>query len=172
MAMNLTRSVFFIPGGSERLLAKAPGIRADIVAFDLEDAVPMVEKPLARELVRAHLKAVGPSSRAYCRVNGWETGLTYDDLEGVVYDGLAGVALSKCEGPGDVRTLDAALEGLEQARDLPPGSVEIQLFIESARGLVHAYAAETDCPRMRSVAFGALHYAREMGLRPNRGSAG
>lgn len=170
--MTLTRSVFFIPGGSERLLAKAPGIRADVVVFDLEDAVPMAEKARARELVRAHLKSVGPGSRAYCRVNGWETGLTFDDLEAVVHGGLAGVSLSKCEGPGDVRSLDAALGGLEQSQGLPPGSVEIQLFIESARGLVQAYDAATSCPRVRSLILGALDYARDMGLSPKSESAG
>ena len=171
-ARTLTRSVFFIPGGSERFLAKASGIRADIVAFDLEDAVPPAEKARARELVRAHLKAVGAGSRAYCRVNGWETGLTFDDLEGVVHGGLAGISLSKCEGPGDVRSLDAALEGLEQSRGLPPGSVEIQLFIESARGLVQAYDAATSCPRVQSLVLGALDYARDMGLSPKGKSAG
>jgi hypothetical protein len=37
--MPLMRSVFFIPAATERLMAKAGGIRADVVAFDLEDAV-------------------------------------------------------------------------------------------------------------------------------------
>ena len=156
--MTPTRSVFFVPGGSERLLAKAPGIRADIVAFDLEDAVPPAGKPRARELVQEHLKAVAPGTRAYCRVNAWETGLTDADLEGVVHDGLAGICLPKCEGPEDVRALDAALERLERSRGRAPGSVEVQLFVESARGLVHAYAAATASSRVRSLVFGSLDY--------------
>lgn len=164
MTVTLTRSVFFVPGGSERLLAKAPGIRADIVAFDLEDAVPPTGKPRARELVQEHLKAVAPGTRAYCRVNAWETGLTDADLEGVVHDGLAGICLPKCEGPEDVRALDAALERLERSRGRAPGSVEIQLFVESARGLVHAYAAATASSRVRSLVFGSLDYARDVGL--------
>ncbi|MFH1330749.1 MAG: CoA ester lyase [Actinomycetota bacterium] len=158
------RSVFFIPGGNERLLAKSPGIGADVVAFDLEDAVPLAEKPRARDLVRGRLKAVAPGARAYCRVNGWETGLTEADLKGVVHDGLAGICLSKCEGPDDVRRLDAALEAVEQRRGLTPGSVEVQLFIESAHGLVHAYDAATASARVRSLVFGSLDYARDMGL--------
>jgi citrate lyase subunit beta/citryl-CoA lyase len=105
-------------------------------------------------------------------VNGWETGLTCDDLEGVVQGGLAGISLSKCEGPDDVRSLDAALQGLEQSRGLPPGSVEIQLFIESARGLVRAYAAASASSRVRSLVLGALDYARDMGLSPTGESAG
>jgi len=163
MAATLTRSVFFIPGGSERLLAKAPDIRADVVVFDLEDAVPMAEKARARELVQEHLKAVAPGTRAYCRVNGWDTGLTEADLEGVVHPGLVGICLSKCEGPDDVGRLGAALERLEQSRGLAPGSVEVQLFVESARGLVHAYAAATASSRVRSLVFGSLDYARDMG---------
>jgi len=160
------RSVLFIPGGSERMLAKAPGIFADVVAFDLEDAVPVAQKPRARELVRQHLKSVAPGTRAYCRVNGWETGLTGDDLDAVVADGLAGVCLSKCEGPGDVRRLDAELAARERKAGVAPGSVEVQLFVESARGLLLAYEAATASGRVRSVVFGALDYARDMALGP------
>jgi citrate lyase subunit beta/citryl-CoA lyase len=168
----LMRSVFFIPGSTERLLAKAPAIRADVVAFDLEDAVPPAEKPRARELVRGHLRAVGRGTRAFCRVNGWETGLTDADLEGVVGPGLAGICLPKCEGPEDVRALDASLERLERSRGLALGAVEIQAFVESARGLVRAYDAATSCRRVRSLAFGSLDYARDMGLGPEGRSAG
>ncbi len=166
------RSVFFIPGGTERLLAKTPAIGADIVAFDLEDAVPPAEKPRARELVRDHLREVGRGTRAFCRVNGWDTGLTAADLEGVVGPGLAGICLPKCEGPEDVGALEASLERLERSRGLAPGAVEIQLFIESARGLVRAYDAATSSGRVRSLVFGSLDYARDMGLGPEGGSAG
>ncbi len=171
-AVDLMRSVFFIPGGTERLLAKAPGIRADVVAFDLEDAVPPAEKARARELVRGHLGTVGPGTRAFCRVNGWGTGLTQADLEGVVHPGLAGICLPKCEDPEEVRALEASLERLEQSRGLAPGSVEIQLFVESARGLVRAYDTATCCRRVRSLVFGSLDYARDMGLGPEGRTAG
>jgi citrate lyase subunit beta/citryl-CoA lyase len=170
--VTLMRSVFFIPGGNEKLLAKAPAIRADVVAFDLEDAVPPVEKPRARELVRSHLGTVGRGTRAFCRVNGWETGLTDADLEGVVGLGLAGICLPKCEGPEDVRALDASLERLERSGGLALGSVEIQLFVESARGLVRGYDAATSCRRVRSLVFGSLDYVRDMGLGPEGRSAG
>jgi citrate lyase subunit beta/citryl-CoA lyase len=162
--VTLMRSVFFIPGGSEKLLAKAPGIAADVVSFDLEDSVPLPDKPRARELVRGHLTVVGAGVQAYCRVNAWDTQLTDDDLDAVVHDGLEGVCLPKCRGPNDVQRLDTRLAELERRRGLAPGTVAIQLLIESALGLINAYASAVASPRVKSLIFGALDYARDMGV--------
>jgi citrate lyase subunit beta/citryl-CoA lyase len=161
---TLMRSVLFIPGANEKLLAKALHIAADVVDFDLEDSVPLPDKPRARELVRGHLSAVGAGVQAYCRVNAWDTQLTDDDLDAVVHDGLRGVCLPKCSGPADVHRLDTRLGELERRRGLVPGTVAIQLLIESALGLVNAYESALASPRVGSLIFGALDYARDMGV--------
>ena len=45
------RSCLSIPGSSEKMLAKAPGLGADMVFLDLEDAVAPLEKPAARDKI-------------------------------------------------------------------------------------------------------------------------
>ena len=45
------RSVFFVPGDSEKKLAKSLTIPADALVYDLEDSVLPDAKPKARELV-------------------------------------------------------------------------------------------------------------------------
>ena len=45
------RSFLFVPGDSERKLAKVAASAADAVILDLEDAVSESRKPLARQLV-------------------------------------------------------------------------------------------------------------------------
>ena len=42
------RSCLSVPGSSEKMLGKAPGLGADMVFLDLEDAVAPLEKPAAR----------------------------------------------------------------------------------------------------------------------------
>ena len=42
--MPVLRSVFYIPGNKEDMIAKAPKIVADVITLDLEDSVPAAEK--------------------------------------------------------------------------------------------------------------------------------
>jgi citrate lyase subunit beta/citryl-CoA lyase len=163
--MAVMRSCFYIPGNVEKMVSKAPDIPADILIFDLEDSVPPPEKAKARRLIRDNLEAAGSNgSTVYCRVNNWETCLTGDDLEAVVYPGLGGVVLAKCDGPDHVRRLDWRLEELEWRRGLTVGSISVQLQIESAVGLINAHQSALASPRVNSLAFGTLDYAKDMRL--------
>ena len=51
--MTRMRSLLFVPGDSDRKMAKAESIPADVVIFDLEDAVAPSQKAAARIRVRA-----------------------------------------------------------------------------------------------------------------------
>lgn len=166
--MKPARSVFYVPGSNPKLLAKAGSIAADIVTFDLEDSVPTGEKMRARELVGDHLAAVaGTGTPVYCRINPWSSGLTEGDLEAVVGPHLSGVCLPKTEHPDDVERLAEALGRLEVERGLTEGHTEVQLLIESARGLMHCYEAGQVSPRVVALVFGALDFGRDMKVRPD-----
>ena len=166
------RSVFYIPGNNPKLLGKAAGIRADAITLDLEDSVPAGEKARARELARAHLASAGSSgARVYCRLNCWASGLTEGDLEAIVGPDLNGVCLPKADHPEEVVRLAGVLSRLEGERGVPEGSTRIQLLIETARGLMHCYDAAQASPRVEALVFGALDFARDMGVRPEPGAA-
>lgn len=161
--MAVMRSVFYVPGNNDKMISKAPTFPADIVTLDLEDSVPPAEKPKAREMVRASLKAAGSGgSMIYVRVNNWETLMTNDDLEAIVYEGLSGVCLAKCGGPEHVQRLDWKLDELERRRGLQTGSVAIQLLIETAKGVIHAYPSAVASKRVNSLIFGAVDYTKDM----------
>jgi len=161
--MAIMRSVLYVPGNNEKMIAKAPTFPADIITLDLEDSVPPAEKPRARELVRQNLKAVGANgAQVYVRVNNWETEMTNDDLEAVVYEGLHGVTLAKCGHPDHVRRLDWKLEELERRRGLPIGSIKVSLLIETAKGVIFAYESMTASPRVVSAIFGAVDFTKDM----------
>ena len=107
MLNDVMRTSLYIPGNNPRFIAKAPTSGADIVTFDIEDAVPPQEKANARKMTAESLKmAAEGGSEVYVRINGWHTEWTNDDLEAVVRPGLDGITLPKCEGLADVRRLD------------------------------------------------------------------
>jgi citrate lyase subunit beta/citryl-CoA lyase len=163
--MAVMRSVFYVPSNNEKLVSKAPTIAADILTLDLEDSVPPAEKPKGREMVREYLKknrADQLSPYLYVRINNWETQMTNDDLEAVVYPGLDGVCLAKCGDADNVTRLDWKLEELEQRRGIEVGSVAIQLLIETAKGVINAYPAAAASPRVNSLIFGAVDYTKDM----------
>ena len=161
--MTVMRSVFYVPGNNEKMVAKSPEIPADIITLDLEDSVPPAEKPKARELTRENLKYAGSGgSTVYVRINNWETLMTNDDLEAIVHEGLSGVCLAKCGGPDHVQRLDWKLEELERRRSLKVGSVAIQLLIETAKGVMNAYPSAIASKRVNSLIFGAVDYTKDM----------
>ncbi len=163
--MPVMRSVFYTPSNNEKMVGKAPDIACDILTLDLEDSVPPAEKPRGREMIQAYLKAdrkkqIAPS--LYVRVNNWETQMTNDDLEAIVYPGLDGVCLAKCGSAENVKRLDWKLEELEQRRGMKVGSVGIQLLIETAKGVMNAYPAACASPRVNSLIFGAVDFTKDM----------
>jgi len=83
--MKPYRSSLFVPGNRPAWMEKAAGYGADCLILDLEDSVPDQEKVAARPLVKAGIKALKAKGQACnVRVNGYATGLTLDDIEGVL----------------------------------------------------------------------------------------
>jgi citrate lyase subunit beta/citryl-CoA lyase len=156
----------YVPSNSDKMLVKAPEIKADILTLDLEDSVPPAEKTIGREKIRDYLhdgsREKQSSKYLYVRINNWETLMTNDDLEAIVYPGLDGVCLAKCGHPDNVRRLDWKLEELEQRRGIESGSIAIQLLIETAKGVINAYESAIASPRVNSLIFGAVDYTKDM----------
>ena len=85
--MAVMRSIMYVPGNNPKMVEKAPSIPADIITLDLEDSVPPSEKEAARKLVAEKLKYAGSGgAQVYVRINNWETEMTNDDLEAVVWE--------------------------------------------------------------------------------------
>jgi citrate lyase subunit beta/citryl-CoA lyase len=161
--MTVMRSVFYVPANREEFIAKIPNIVADVITLDLEDSVPPAEKQKAREIAHKNLKFASSSGAdVFVRVNNWETKLTNADCEAVVDEGLAAICLAKCGGPDDVKRLDWKLEEMEQKRGLKTGSIQIQLLIETAKGMMNVYESALASKRVNSLIFGAVDYTTDM----------
>jgi len=167
------RSWLFAPGDSERKMEKAAAGNADIVIFDLEDAVAEEEKPTARAMVPAFLKAQSQGlERLWVRINPLDGPHALKDLAAIVPARPGGIMLPKANGPTDVGLLDNYLTALEVASDIEPGSIKvIALVTETARGMFTTgdYAG---APRLIAMTWGAEDLADAIGASENRNPDG
>lgn len=152
--MSGPRSLLTVPANRADMLAKAPSYGADALILDLEDSVPIAEKPRARELAREFIEQHHTQNTLYVRVNAFETGLLEDDIEAVVVSGLTGIKHPKAESAETIRTVDALLTDIERKRELPPGSIGIEIGLESAKGVWFAYEILSASTRIHSVMVG------------------
>ena len=157
------RSCLSTPGASEKFLAKAPTVAADMTFLDLEDSVAPLEKVAARTKVVDAVKGLPWDDRVLCvRVNAWDTEWTYGDVAEVV--GNAGerldeVMLPKVQSAAEVVALDLLLTQVEKTAGLPVGHVGIEAQIETARGLVHVEEICAASPRLEAIIFGPADFA-------------
>ena len=152
--MSGPRSLLIMPANRADMLVKSPSYGADALNFDLEDSVPVAEKPKARELAREFIGKLKAANRIYVRVNAVSTGMLQEDLDAIAVEGLAGVRLPKAESAEDIRAVAAMLAEFEKKRGLAHNSIEISPSLESARGVWFAYEILSASPRVRSVTCG------------------
>jgi citrate lyase subunit beta/citryl-CoA lyase len=151
--MKPLRSLLFIPGNKAAWMEKAPRYGADALILDLEDSVPLVDKDVARTLVREaieHLSIRGQT--VYVRINALETGLTGEDLSAIVCKGLTGLIPPKIETVDDVQELDTLLHYFERREGLSEEHVELIPTLETAKGVYNAYAIALASSRVASIA--------------------
>jgi citrate lyase subunit beta/citryl-CoA lyase len=159
------RSVLFSPGDRPEMLRKATETDADVVVFDLEDAVAPERKDEGREAIRAALNDDGfeTDAEVCVRVNADRDAIG-DDLDGVLGGDAApdSLMLPKAESAEAVRSLryDLAEYG---ADDLP-----VLAVVETARGVLRAEAI-ADADPTDAVLFGAEDLAAEVGATRTRG---
>jgi citrate lyase subunit beta/citryl-CoA lyase len=166
------RTRLYVPGNQPDLILNAGLFGADCVVLDLEDSVPPDRKDEARLLVRKTIKEMRRllgASEIVVRVNPL-TGLHGEaDVEEMAPAFPQAIILPKCEGAPDVERLDAALDRFEAQSGIPPGSIFIMPLIETALGVVNAFAIAKASPRNVALCFGAEDFARDLGLRRSSG---
>jgi len=112
------RSCLYMPGANSKALEKAKTLAADVLIFDLEDAVAPEAKETAREQVAAKVKAGGYGKREIIvRVNGLATPWGRDDIAAACAARPEGILAPKVESGAQVRELDAELTVAGFAKD-------------------------------------------------------
>jgi citrate lyase subunit beta/citryl-CoA lyase len=156
------RACLSVPGSSPKMLAKAPGLGADMVFLDLEDAVAPLEKEAARANVVEAINTHDWGDSVLCvRVNAWDTKWTYRDVIEVVENAserLDELMLPKVQSAADVQALDRLLTQIEEVTGRE-STVGIEAQIETARGLINVEEICAASPRLETIIFGPADFA-------------
>src|SRR3954451_16412113 len=160
------RSLLFVPAHVERFVAGAHKRHADAVILDLEDSVPLVQKPDARAVLPYSITSVSQQgAAAMVRVNHSLRALA-QDLEAAVVPGLAALVLPKVESVAFIREVADAVAELEIERSLSPGSVRFVLQIETPAALFGLLSIATAHPRVAAMTLGPEDLSAALGGTP------
>ena len=152
----MKRSMLFIPGNTPNLLINGNCLGADMVIFDLEDAVSPDEKDSARVLVRNTLRYLDFSALGtIVRINSVDTPYWKKDLDEILPLRPDMIMLPKSGTAEDIRTVDAYMSSLEKKQGLEENSVRLMPLIETALGVENAFAIASASARVQAIFLGA-----------------
>jgi citrate lyase subunit beta/citryl-CoA lyase len=159
------RSFLFVPGDSERKLAKGPSSGPDGLILDLEDSVAADRKKIAREMVLTYLKSASRSGpKLYVRVNALDTGLTLGDLAVVMQGKPDGIVFPKCVGQADLDRLALWLDAFEAREGTEIDSTRIlTIATESAAAVLALSASPARHVRLMGHSWGGEDLMADLG---------
>lgn len=170
------RSLLFVPGDSERKIAKGLASAADAVILDLEDAVAPDRKSAARALcaetlAQARRDAIG--KLLIVRINALDTPYALHDLAAVIRHAPFGLMIPKCGGTADLEQLGHVLDGLEVRDGIPLGQTRlVPVATETAGAVLNLVGGARPIPRLYGMLWGAEDLAADIGALSNRDDAG
>jgi citrate lyase subunit beta / citryl-CoA lyase len=167
------RSWLFAPGDSERKMEKAVAGAADIVLFDLEDAVAEAQKPRARGQISAFLATQPPDrSRLWVRINPLQGPHALADLAAVIPSRPGGIMLPKARGRADVECLGHYLSALEVAAGIEQGATKVIALVTETAESMFTTGTYGGAPRLVALTWGAEDLADAVGATDNRDADG
>ena len=154
--------MMFVPGNNPGMMADAYIYGPDSIMLDLEDSVTMAEKDTARLLVYNALKSIDyGDTEMVVRINPLNTPYGKKDIEAVVKAGVDVIRMPKTETAEEVIEVEREIEKVEKEIGCL-GRTQIMAAIESALGVVNAYAIATASKRMMGIALGAEDYSANL----------
>jgi citrate lyase subunit beta / citryl-CoA lyase len=158
MEFRSRRSELATPASSPKMLGKAPGLGADMVFMDLEDACA----PSAKAEARGHIATMlnehtWDNTIRAVRVNGLDTIWCHDDVVEVVTAAGANLdilVIPKARSARDVWWFDVLLSQLEAKLNLKR-RIGLEVLIEEAEGLENAAEIARASSRIEAIILGA-----------------
>ena len=173
--MHMLRSLLFVPGDSEKKLAKSTSTAADALILDLEDSVAPERTALARVMVAEFLQAHPDRSQQqlWVRINPLQTPEALADLVAVMPARPDGIMLPKPLNGLHAQQLGHYLSALETREGLALGSTRIIPVATEVPGALfdlQSYAGAS--PRLQGLTWGAEDLATAVGASSNRDASG
>jgi len=170
------RSFLFVPGDSERKLAKASSVAADALILDLEDSVSAANAQAARALTRQYLDQNPPGRRTqeiWVRCKPIQDPGALADIAAIVAGSPDGILVPKVRSGDDLLALDHYLSALEAQAGLRQGAVQmLPTLTETAQSLLQAHTFAGVTPRLVGFSWGPIDLMAALGASTNRGPDG
>jgi len=152
------RSALYLPGNKPRALEKGKSLPADVLIFDLEDAVGPDAKAESRATVCEAISSESYRPReVVVRINGLDTDWHNDDLAAVAASAADGVLVPKVETGQQVQALADALDTLRASE-----SLQLWVMIETPRAFLRAEEVASASDRLAGLVVGTNDLVNEL----------
>lgn len=152
------RSILYMPGSNPRALEKAKDLAADVLIFDLEDAVAPSAKAVAREQVRSAISGGGYGYRQIVvRINGENTPWYKDDLEYFAGNEFSAVLVPKVESSESVVKIATDMAQLDYSE-----VCRLWIMAETPLSILNIEDICFGDPRLEAIIMGTSDLAKDM----------
>jgi citrate lyase subunit beta / citryl-CoA lyase len=165
-ALPVWRSMLFVPVTVEKYVERAAERGADALILDLEDSVPLAEKPRGREVLQEAAATVSRNGAdVVVRINrAWR--LAIPDIEAAVSPAVQALMLTKVESAEHVQMLAEVVDEIESERGMTLGATKFVALVETASGFLRLPETARAHPRLVALSIGAEDFALSVGMLP------
>lgn len=172
-AKGLRRSLHFVPGGNERMFAKALELPADSLILDLEDSVPPDNKSAARDTVCQWIESADFGGKeCLVRINPQDTAWGRDDLDAVLAATPDGLVLPKVVTRSNVDAIDQIVSAAEKDSGLTAGAISLLLIATELPEAVFHLNELASNSRVDGMTWGAEDLSGVLGAQATRDEQG
>ena len=165
---RLNRSQLFVLTTKPEEFESAAASEADVILFELEDAVPPHQKEQARTNVVAALNEIDWGRKTISmRINGLDTPFMYRDLVGILEkpsERLDLILIPKAGTAADIYAVDTLVTQIEQATGRSK-RLGFEIMIETAQGMANILEIAAASRRNESLHLGENDYATSIQAR-------
>ena len=158
------RSWMIVPAYDAAAFERAQAIKPDVVVLDLEYSVPPKAKDAARTGLGTLIRKIADSQAAvFVRIDR-ET--RWADVRAAVHRGIGGIVFPGPESADEVAEVDRLVSQMEREHGVEPGTTEIAVMLESAKGFWNALAIAQASPRVTALGVGRIDLTMALGPVP------
>jgi len=160
------RSALYVPANVPRFIDGAHKRGADAIIVDLEDSVPIAERPAARRDLPATAENVSRGGAdVIVRINRpWRQ--TMLDLEAAISPRVKALAVTKVDSADHIRLIAEVVSELEAERGMAAGATQFIAMIETPAAWFRMPEIAKASERIVALTLGGEDFALTMGMLP------
>jgi citrate lyase subunit beta/citryl-CoA lyase len=160
------RSALYVPANVPRFIDGAHKRGADAIIVDLEDSVPIAERPAARRDLQATAETVARGGAdVIVRINRpWRQAML--DLEAAIGPRVKALAITKVDSADHIKLIAEVVSELEAERGMAVGSTQFTAMIETPDAWFQMREIAKADRRIVALTLGGEDFALTMGMLP------